>query len=41
VGRKPAPLLPPGFGTEEALKRAKADPAYWAHSEAKPSEAAE
>jgi alkylhydroperoxidase family enzyme len=33
--------MAPGFETEEALRRAKADPGYWARYDAKPPEAAE
>jgi hypothetical protein len=33
--------MAPGFETEEALQRSKADPGYWARDEAKPKDAAE
>jgi alkylhydroperoxidase family enzyme len=33
--------MAPGFETEDALKRSKGDPAYWAHKKAAPSQAAE
>jgi hypothetical protein len=32
--------MAPGFETEDALRRAKADAGYWAHSDAKPPPAA-
>jgi alkylhydroperoxidase family enzyme len=33
--------MAPGFETEDALKRSKGDPAYWARKKAAPSQAAE
>ena len=33
--------MAPGFETEDALKRSKADPGYWARKKAAPSQAAE
>jgi len=35
-----AASMAPGFESEDALKRSKADPSYWAHKRAAPSQAA-
>jgi hypothetical protein len=36
-----AASMAPGFETDDALRRAKADPGYWARTKATPSQAAE